>query len=343
MQVLVVGVNHRSAPIAVRERLAFRREHLAQAFARLQAVGVRESTILSTCNRVEIYAGAEDVALGFRHLQGALSEQAGVALEHLAPTVYCLQAPHSVQHLFRVASGLDSLIVGESEIVGQVKDAYERARSLGATQKLLNGLFQRALNTAKAVRTQTGLERAHVSVGSVALELAGKIFGDVRKKTVLLVGAGEVAESTLKRLAERGVSQVHLLNRSYERAQRLAVAYRAAVWPLEALPNVVLAADIVLFSAAVEQPLWARAAMEQAMRARHQRPLCIIDLGVPRNVDPAVASVDNVYLFNIDDLEQLKLQSSALVEEAVAQSQAIIDRKVAQFLRWWEKELCAFV
>ena len=339
MHIVLVGLNHKSAPVALREQLAFRREQLPQVFTRLRdEVGLQEAAILSTCNRVEIYAGVPQLDGTIDRLQRFLSGHAGLEATRLVPRLYSLTEPQSIHHLFAVTSGLDSMVLGEGEILHQVKHAYEWAREDGATGKLFNVLFQRALNAAKAVRTQTAIGRGCVSIGTVAVELAEKIFGCLSGATVLLVGAGKIGELTLKRLADRGVREVRIMNRSLERAVALASAYGADPKALEELSAELLEADIVISSTSAPAYLLHRGDISRAMHARHQRPLCIVDLGVPRNVEPAVGALENVYLFNVDDLQGLVARNHQERQQAIAESQVIIDQKVDRFLSWWQND-----
>lgn len=338
MHIVVVGLNHKSAPIELRERLAFNRDQLPKALSQLRSeLGLTEAAILSTCNRVEIYAGAPDTEGAIVRVARFLSERAAVEPSQLATHLYSLQEPHSVQHLFSVASGLDSMVLGEGEILGQVKHAYEWAKDQGATGKALNGLFQRALNTAKAVRTHTAIGRGATSIGTVSVELAEKIFGRLPKSVVLLIGAGKIGELTLRRLVERGARDIRIINRSADRAHDVAAAHAATALPWEALHNQLLEADVVIISTSAPSWLLSRDDIAQAMRERHQRPVCLVDLGVPRNIEAAAGSLENVYLFNIDDLQGLVEHAHQERQQAVQVSQRIIDHKVDQFLLWWRE------
>ncbi|MDP3723777.1 MAG: glutamyl-tRNA reductase [Candidatus Omnitrophota bacterium] len=339
MHIVLVGLNHRSAPVELRERLAFRREQLPDALARLRRdVGLREAAILSTCNRVEIYAGVPVLDGAITRLQEFLSRHSGVVLPQLVERLYSYTEPQSIHHLFSVTSGLDSMVLGEGEILHQVKHAYEWARDSGATGKALNALFQRALNAAKAVRTQTAIGRGGTSIGTVAVELAEKIFGHLSGAVVLLIGAGKVGELTLKRLAARGVRQARIMNRSPERAASLACGYGAIPVALGELGVQLLDVDIVISSTSAEGCVLDRQAVAGAMRGRQQRPLCLVDLGVPRNVDPAAGALENVYLFNVDDLQGLVAHAHEERRQAVHDSTAIIDQKVERFLAWHRRE-----
>jgi len=340
MHIILVGVNHRSAPIELRERLAFRREQLPEAFDRLrEEVGLSEAAILSTCNRVEIYAGVPEADGTVARLRRFLSERGGIEPAGLAERVYHYTEPQSVRHLFSVVSGLDSMVLGEGEIVHQVKHAYEWAKHCGATGKVFNVLFQRALNAAKAVRAQTGIGCGRTSIGTVAVALSEKIFGRLAGRTVLLIGIGKIGELTLKRLADRGVRDIRLMNRSPERAAEAAARYRATPLPLERLQEELLEADIVITSTGAPGHLLCRADIEQAMRKRHQRPLCLVDLGVPRNIEPSAGRLDNVYRFDVDDLQGVVEHGHRARQEAVDQSRLIIDHRVERFLSWWREDL----
>ena len=342
MHIVVVGINHRSAPIDIRERLAFSREGLPQVLEQLRLdVGVPEATVLSTCNRVEIYSAVAELDGTIDRLQGFLSRHGRLDHETLTPHLYSYTQPQSVQHLFSVASGLDSMVLGEHEILCQVKYAYEWARLSGATGKALNALFQRALNAAKAGRTQTAIGAGSASIGSVAVELAEKIFGEMGSRVVLLAGAGAVGELALKRLVDRGVKQVRLLNRSVERAKLLAKTYGGVPLGLECLEEELVNADIVISSIGAASRLLDMDQIRRAMYRRHQRPLCLIDLGVPRNLDPAAAALENVYLFNVDDLQGLVARIMHQRQAAMEQSRMIVDQKVGEFLSWFNQEFVA--
>ena len=344
MHIVLVGLNHKSAPIELRERLAFSREQLPMALAKLRAdAGLQEAAILSTCNRVEIYAGVPALDGTITRVTRFLSEHAQVEAPALTQRLYTYTEPQSVQHLFAVTSGLDSMVLGEAEILHQVKRAYEWARDHGATGKALNGLFQRALNTAKAVRTQTGIGQGCMSIGTVSVELAEKIFGNLSRSIVLLIGAGKIGEVTLKRLTDRGVRDIRILNRSPDRAEQLASSCQATPLRLSALPAQLLEADILITSTSAPSFLLFRDLVASAMHARRHRPLCIVDLGVPRNVEPSVGTLENVYLFDIDDLQGLVQHAHQKRQQALEASQQIIDHKVEHFLNWWQEEIVGCV
>ena len=338
MHIVLVGVNHKSAPIELRERLAFRFEQIPTALNTLQRdIGLNEAAILSTCNRVELYGAVADSNGTMERLYQFLSEHSGLDREELARRLYSYTEPQSVHHLFAVASGLDSMVIGEAEVLAQVKQAYAWARECQATGKVLNALFQRALNAAKAVRSETAIGRGGTSIGAVSVELAGKIFKQLSETVVLLIGAGKNGEVTLKRLTERGVRDVRIMNRSPERAAHLACEYGATPLALEQLPAQLREVDIIISSTSAPAYLLRLADIAPTMRARHQQPLCLVDLGVPRNIEPAIGALENVYLFDIDSLQGLVEQSNEQRQEAVGHSQRILDRKVELFLSWWRE------
>lgn len=283
MNIVVVGANHKSCPIELRERLAFRSEHLPIAYRSLQQCGVSESLILSTCNRVEVYASAAESEASCARVAAFLSAHSGVG-DALETRLYRYAEPDSVAHLFRVTSGLDSMVLGETDILHQVKHSYELALQLGTTGKTLNALFQKALNAAKAVQARTGVGRGCVSVGTVAIELAQKIFGDLRAYRVLLVGAGDIGELVMQRLADRGVAQRTILNRSLERAQCLAASYGGQAGPLTDLEAQLLVSDIVITSTSATEALVTKATLSRLMSKRRQP--AADDLAERRQIGP---------------------------------------------------------
>ncbi len=344
MELIVVGLNHRSAPVELRERLAVQPDQLPEVLGRLRRdVGLDEAAVLSTCNRVEIYGGVASWDGAADRLRGFLGAHGGVSADLLADRLYTYRAMDSLRHLFAVASGLDSMVLGEAEILHQVKAAYEQARRLGATGRLLNVVFQKALSAAKAVRTQTGVGSGSVSIGTVAVELAGKIFGDLRRARVLLIGAGEIGELTLRRLMDRGVSDIRLMNRSVERAVILVGAPQARPFGPEQLAIELEAADIVISSTSATAPLLGVAEVSRAMPRRHRRPLCLVDLGVPRNVDPAVGALENVYRFDIDDLEGLLARHARERQETVAVATALLEQRLGHLVERLQREDAACV
>ena len=333
MNVVVIGLSHRSSPVELRERFAFADEKIPGALAALRESGIAsEAAILSTCNRVEIYTAtplAPETA--FAELKKFLVAQH--AFEGaLGAELYALAEPHSLQHLFKVASGLDSMVIGETEIFGQLKDAYELARAHQHTGARLNKAFQRAFNTAKHIRTATNIQRGSVSVMSAAVELAEKIFSSLAEHEVLVIGAGETSEKTARALQSRGVKKITVTNRSPERAAALAAALGGRAVPFENWPEEFERVDIAIRSTAAPQHILDRAKLEPLMKRRRNRPLLLIDIAVPRDIDPAVNALDNVYLYNVDDLQSIADDYLKLRKEEIARCEKIIAEKVAALL-----------
>ena len=334
-QIFVVGVNHRSAPVEIRERLAFPQDRLAETFTHLrEAIRLDECLILSTCNRMEIYGVAGEVDGTVHRLYDFLGRHSTLNRTALASSLYVHRQPESVHHLFRVTSGLDSMILGESEITGQVKEAYRHACEHGATGKVFNVLFQKAFNAAKDVRSRTELGRGTVSVGSVAAELARKIFGLLHDRRILLLGAGGTGELVLKCLRDRGARHVVIANRSLEHAAHLAEQYQGRATSLARSRDELEEADIAVAATGAGVYLLAAADAESLMKRRRSRPLFLIDLSVPRNIDPLVSRLENVYLYNIDDLQGVAAGHRTVRESAVTQSHTIIQQKAQRFMEW---------
>ncbi|HEX9780719.1 MAG TPA: glutamyl-tRNA reductase [bacterium] len=336
--IVVVGVNHRTAPIERRERAAVPMEEIPDLVGRLRReCGAREAAVLSTCNRVEFYAGLDQLNGAVGRLRSVLADRARLDSRDAACGVYAHPDPLSVGHLFRVASGLDSMVIGEGEILGQVRQAYEAARTCGGTGKVLNVLFQRALNAAKAARSESGLACRPRSIGAVAVDLAGKVFGRLQGRHVLLIGAGEIGTQTLSRLASRGVRDIHVANRTFARAWRASQVYNGTAVPLDAVERELAGTDI-LITAASSPGLVTAWQLARVMRARRGRLLCVIDLGVPRNVEPGAGALEHVYMFNVDDLNGFLARQAAEHDGAIERSQALLIEKASRFLAWWHAE-----
>lgn len=336
--IVCLGLSHHSAPVEVRERFAFAGGQIEAALDRFRSIeGVREALILSTCNRVEFYAAGESLQSGYEGFDQFFQEHSG--LEPLGlDTLYRYDFPHSASHLFRVVSGLDSMVVGETEITGQVKQAYKVASEAGFTSRLLNKLFQRAFQVAKQIRTKTGINRGAVSVGSVAVDLAGKIFGDLSQCRVMILGAGENSERTVRCLLSRGVRDVLVANRSLERAQALAAAVNGKAIPLDNWQDQVADLDILIASTAAPHPIIDRSRIEPLLATRADRPLFLIDIAVPRDVHPNVNDLDNVYLYDIDSLEAIA--NMALNDRRLESDSChrIIEVHVQEFRDWLERD-----
>ena len=334
MNLFLVGLSYRTAPVSVRERYAVAPALLAERDAKLVAEArLDEGALLSTCNRTELFgatrAGDHALELMHRFLREELGDGSAAPVQ-----IYELEGGEVVRHLFRVAGGLDSMVLGEAQILGQVKDAYRAAVAAHSCGPVLGRLFQHAFRAAKRMRSETGLGESSVSVARVGVALAREIFEDFAGKRVLLVGAGEMAESALRGLREAGADQISVVNRTLGSAVELASRHGGAAHPLEELPAELARADIAITSVQVERPLLGAAELEHALEQRRGHPLLIVDLGIPRNVDSAAAALDNVYLYDLDDLEATADRGRQLRAAAADSAREIAHHEAEQYLRW---------
>lgn len=330
MPLFVVGLSHRTAPVEVRERLAFAEADTPAALARLRAWALAdEAVIVSTCNRVEVYAaGTGDPSLILERIRSFLFEFHSLA----SPPdegLYALGEPASLEHLFRVVSGLDSMVLGETEVLGQVKRAYDLALRHRHTGRTLNRAFQRAFNVAKHIRTATDIQRGNISAASVAVDLAERIFSSLAEHTVLVVGAGDTGEKTARALLSRGVGGVRVTNRSFERADALARQLGGQAVPFDHWIAELERVDIVIASTAAPHTLLGPEQLEPLLPSRRGRPLLLIDIAVPRNIDPEVNRLDDVYLYNIDHLQTIADDALRHRQDEIAHCERIIAEKVA--------------
>ena len=336
MRLFAVGITHRTAPVELRECVDFARQGVETALAAIAERKVaHEVVVLSTCNRAEIYAGAESDAAADT-LGRFIGEFHGIPWERLAPHVVVYRGQEAADHLFRVAAGLDSLVVGEPQILGQVKDAYAKASSAKATGAVTNRLFTTAFSVGKRVRTETGLGEGAVSVSYAAIALAKKIFGDFKRLNVLILGAGEMAELTGQHLQSQGVKQLTIASRTFESADALArdLGGHAVRWT--AVDEALTGADIVVTATGATDPVLTRARVEAAMRHRRDRPLFIIDIALPRDVEAAVGSLDQVFLYNMDDLQSIVNENLSRRATEVQRAEGIVREEVARFSTWMQ-------
>jgi len=346
MEIVLVGLNHRTAPVEVREKVSFTAEQAQRAAEELRARGILEETlVLSTCNRSEVYGvppeSSHECAPG---LSTFLSEFHSVRADVLGVSLYHHYDQEAVRHLFRVAAGLDSMLLGEAEILGQVREAYRFAHEHGATGPVLNRLFQGALEVGKRVRTQTELGTRPMSVASAGVKLAERIFGKLNEHRALVLGAGTISEQVVAHLRDRGVVQLHVMNRSRDRAVDLAKQYDGRVTEWGAWDTALQSPDVVVSSVSAEEPVLRRDVVERAMAARGNRALFLMDLGVPRNIAPDVAELYNVYVYNTDDLSEVVQRNRSARESEIPKAQGIVDEHVAKFLSWQASvELVAFM
>ncbi|HEY2385620.1 MAG TPA: glutamyl-tRNA reductase [Candidatus Binatia bacterium] len=335
---IVVGINHRTAPVAVRERLGYRLDELGPALTRLTgAAGVREAVIVSTCNRVEVIASVDEAAgAPAETIANVLADDRSVAAADLAPHVFAYTGRDALRHLFRVTSSLDSMIVGEPQILGQVKEHYEEATQAGTSGAVLHKMFHRAFAVAKRVRTETGIAGKAVSVASAAVDLARTIFENFDDKTAMLIGAGDMSELAARRLRTQGISGIIVTTRTFEHAVEVAREFGGMPVPFERLAEYLRLADVVIGSVSVTEYVITPALVHDALRARRQRPMFFIDMGVPRNFDPAINELANVYLYDIDDLGVAVAGNVDERERESVRAQAIVEEEVERTWRWFD-------
>jgi glutamyl-tRNA reductase len=340
MHIVVVGLSHKTAPVEVREKLAVPESRLGEALTRLCSYsGVREGLLLSTCNRVEVYAVVDEIEAGYGRIQEFLADaHFSVSSEQLTPHLYWHSGDRAIGHLFRVAASLDSMIIGESQILGQLKDAFEVALTHKTTSVILNKVVKKAISVAKRVRTETKIAEMAVSVSYAAVELARKIFSDLSEKTVLLVGAGEMAKLAARHFVANGVRHVRVTTRSPYQASELADKFNGTAVPFELFGEDMASADIVLVSTGAAHYLISSDDVQRAVKQRMNRPMFLIDISVPRNIDPAVRHIDNAFLFDIDDLKvRVEQNREDRLREAEKAEQMVIEE--VGILRQWFQSL----
>ena len=325
MEILCLGLNHRTAPVEVRERFAVGTTKLGEAANELVALAeASEGVVISTCNRTEFYLAADDARTAFSRVESRLAEK--IQLDSsVAAHFYRKEKIEAARHLCRVVSGLDSMMLGETEIFGQVKQAYQLALESGATGSILNKLFQRAFGVGKKVRTETSIQEGSTSVGNVAVDLAEKIFGHLKNSEVMILGAGEMSRITAQSLVSRGAKSIFVTNRSFERAQELAAEMGGSAVRFDDWQSVLARVDVVISSTGAPHAIVHRADVEKARRARKYRPLFFIDIAVPRDIDPAVGEIEEVYLYDIDTLELLAEEARTRRQLQIEQCEQIIE------------------
>ncbi|MCA1817525.1 MAG: glutamyl-tRNA reductase [Acidobacteria bacterium] len=334
MSLVLVGVNHKTAPVELRERLAFTDEACADALrALVDGERVSEGLIVSTCNRVEILATTNGVDgfAGASHITEFLSKTRDIPQEFFYDHLYTHVEEEAVRHMFRVASSLDSMVVGEPQVLGQVRHSYSLAVNAGTAGRVIHKLVHHALRVAKRVRTETGIASSAVSISYTAVELGKKIFGTLRGATVMLVGAGEMAELAAQHLAAAGAARVLVTNRTYETAQRLAATFNGEAVEFSDFPARLAEADVVICSTAATGFLVTPEMARSALAARRNRPAFFIDISVPRNVDPKVAEINNLFVFDIDDLESVIASNIREREKEAERAELIVESEVMQF------------
>ncbi|MFQ5682799.1 MAG: glutamyl-tRNA reductase [Candidatus Binatia bacterium] len=337
-KIIIVGLNHNTAPVHVREALAFDRPLLEPSLQRLHSLpSIKEGVILSTCNRVEVVVAARDDPRAFQEIKDFLRERdSGRMHDGLDQLLYAYSGDAAIRHLFRVASSLDSMVVGEPQILGQIKDYYVAAHKAGTVGTILHRLFHRSFSVAKKVRSDTAIGGGAVSVSSVAVELAKRIFDTLEDKTVMLIGAGKMGDLAVLHLKRNGVGSLMVTNRTFERAVELAAQYQGSPIRFEDFPRYLKIADVVVASAGSPQFLLRAETVTEVLRERKHRAMFFIDLGVPRNLDPKINEIDNVYLYNIDDLKEVAEENLQERSTEAIKAEQIVDEEVQEFLRWLE-------
>lgn len=333
MHVVLVGTSHHYAPVELRERLAFDNE-LGKALSAQLAGEDGEAVALSTCNRVCVYVAHPEAEAARRRAFEELSRLSGIGEEELAPAVYAKQDEEAAHHLFRVAGGLDSLVPGEAQIIGQVRDAFESAERTGAAGPVLHRLFRQALHAGRRVRAETGIGENPTSVSAAAAELAARVFDDLGRRRVLLIGAGKMGELAAANLMSRGVGSLVVANRSTEKASGLAERFDGRAVGLDALDDELVEADVVIASTGARGLVLEAAAVERAMRARRGRSIFFVDIAVPRDLDPAINDIDGCYLYDIDDLERVVEASVAGRREEAVRAEEIAAEEARAFHAW---------
>lgn len=335
MKLLTTGVSHKTAPVEVRECLAFRPETLPAALADLKSRdGVAEAMILSTCNRVEITITADDSADPLAIVDSFLADHKGISPQSIAPHLYRHEGTDAIHHLFRVAASLDSMVIGEPQILGQLKTAYASAKDCGTLCGWLDGLMTRAFGVAKRVRSETGVGQMAVSVSYAAVELARKIFGSLANRTIMIVGAGKMSELAARHLRKSGASHVFVTNRTHERAVEMAQLFQGTPVEYTRFVSMLPEVDIVITSSGAPHYILHKEEMQRVISARRNKPMFLIDIAVPRNIEPTVNDVDNVYLYDIDDLQEVVnsnlRERMKEADHAEAMVQEEVDRMLAR-------------
>lgn len=339
VEILVLGVNHKTAPLELREKLSVPRHKAQDLLNTLRDKDVfRERVLLSTCNRTEIYGVADKPAESVQRAKEFLSEYSNLDLSIFEKNIYVLKQPDSVRHLFSVASGLNSMVVGETEILGQVKEAYLEAHKHRQTGKVLNNLFQRSLKVAKTVRTQTEIGSGRVSVASVAVELAEKIFETLKGAHVMVLGTGEMSSQVTKAMVSRGALPRIVSSKHFERAEAMAAEFGAEAVHYDRYEEKIRDTDIIIASTHAPKVLIQSRQIRSWMKVRHERPLFLIDIAMPRNIDPGAEKIDNVYLYNLDDLQGIANKNLALREGELAECFGVVHKQTQFFMGWLMKE-----
>jgi glutamyl-tRNA reductase len=336
MNIILIGMNHKTAPLEIRERLSLScGDTMSPLIEIMNLPQIREAIYLSTCNRVEVLANAADEKSAIEKLRAFIFNHGNLSPEEMARCLYLYYDHDAVRHLFRVASSIDSMVMGEPQILGQVKDAYRTAVEHNATGVILNKVIHHAFRTAKRVRTETGIANNAVSVSFAAVELAKKIFGNLKGKTILLIGAGEMSELAAKHLINYGEEKIFITNRTYARAVQIADNFHGKAIEFDKLHEKIQDVDIVISSTGSPGYVIDASMIASALRRRRNRLLFLIDIAVPRDIDPAAGAIDNVYLYNIDNLQDIVDGNLQVRKKEAEKAEAIIDEEVVNYREWY--------
>ena len=335
MEIILIGLSHKTAPIEIREKFCLTKDGVAEILDRLRGIsGIREGIVLSTCNRLEVVAAGEVGEAEETDLRSLIAEMGRMRPEELAPYLYSHQGEEAVGHLFQVASSLDSMVLGEPQILGQLKEAYGQASDLQSTGLILNKLLHRSFFVAKRVRTETKIANQAVSVSFAAVELAKKILGELEDKRVLVIGAGEMSELATRHFISQGVKEIFVTNRTFSRAAELAEEFKGKAIPFEEFQRQLPKMDIILSSTGSNRYIVRREELTSVIRIRRNRPMFFIDIAVPRDIDPKINEIANVYVYDIDDLEGIVEVNKEERQKEVAKAQGIIAEGVKSFSQW---------
>lgn len=335
MHILKVGLNHKTAPVEIREKVSFQPEELEKALTQLrQTKSILECVIVSTCNRTEIYAVADQLHTGRYYIKAFLAEWFSLDKDSLAPYLAIHEREDAIEHLFKVASGLDSMILGETQILGQIRTSFFTAQKMDTTGTVFNELFKKAITLAKRSHSETDIGENAVSVSYAAVELAKKIFGGLERKRVLILGAGKMGELTAKHLHSNGVEQITVMNRTYEKAAELATRFDGQAKSMEELETALQTTDIVISSTGSNDYVMTKSSVAPVLKKRNGKPLFMVDIAVPRDLSPDLQDLESVFLYDIDDLEGIVEANLAEREKEAAKIRTFIDEEVLEFLNW---------
>jgi glutamyl-tRNA reductase len=334
MHIVVFGLNHNTAPIEIREKLYIAEESMPDTLSRVKTAGITEAVIVSTCNRTEIYFCTDDRDESLNIIHDTLFTDFGMKEDLIKNYTYCFQDEDAYKHLFLVASGLDSMVIGEPQILGQVKDAYRTATLQNATGFFLDKTFHKTFNVAKRIRTETRIGYNPISISSMAIELSKNIFGELHKKKILVIGVGEMCEIALKYFRKEGLNEIFISNRTFQHAQRLSEEIVGTPCPFQEIPELLTRVDMVLSSTGSEKPIIDKSLVHTVMKKRKNKPLFFMDIAMPRDVDPGVNDIENVYLYDIDDLKELSQKHLSDRVKESTKAMSIIEEEKSNFTAW---------